>query len=107
MIEPERADAPHSITLGKYNTGRHFLTHCRWVPEPHFSSGSNETGIRSVIDGVVQDDFQLIQHGWPDWQYADTVIVKQLAKGRSVRAIEKLMDYMKEKRMIYLKAVTL
>lgn len=98
------SDSPHIISHQKETTPTHFLTHCRWVPEPYFSSGTNETGVRSIKNGKVQDDFHLIQHGWENWELAATIIKRQLVKGRSLHRIQKLMDYMKDRRLIYPKA---
>lgn len=97
----EREDRPLSVCLGKEKTETHFLTHNCWNSMPeYFSRGSNETGVRSVIGGEIQDDFQLIQHGWFDWQKAGEVIKRLLAKGRSPRRIADVMDYIKERRWV-------
>lgn len=87
--------APRFTRHHTEQTETHLLTHANWCPEPHFSSrGSNETGVRSVVNGVVQDDFQLIRHGWFDWEKAAEVIKRLLAKGRSPRQVSDVMDYM-------------
>lgn len=90
-------DRQLSTALGKEKTATHFLTHNCWNSMPeYFSRGSNETGVRSVVGGEIQDDFQLIQHGWLDWQKAGEVIKCFLAKGRSPRQIGDIMDYIKD-----------
>lgn len=80
-------------------TDTHFITHLRW-------NRSNEIGICSVKDGAVQNDFQLVQHGWPDFKKAEEVIIRQLAKGHDISRICKFMDMARDTRRIYLKAKT-
>lgn len=90
--------APRMSSLGREQTDTHLLTHANWCPEPYLSTrGCNETGVRSVVNGVVQDDFYLIQHGWYDWQKAAEVVKRLLAKGRSPRQISNVMDFMRER----------
>lgn len=87
-----------SKKLGSEKTDTHFLTHNNWNSMPEiFSRGSNETGIRSVKGGVIQDDFFLVQHSWYDWQKAGEVIKRLLSKGRTPRRISDIMDYIKER----------
>lgn len=87
-----------SKRLGHEVTDTHLLTHNSWNSMPEYSStGSNETGVRSMIKGVAQDDFQLIQHGWRDWQKAGYIIKRLLTKGRSVERISDVMDFIKER----------
>ena len=91
-------DRQLSIMLGKEKTDTHFLTHNCWNSMPeYFSRGSNETGVRSVINGEIQDDFFLIQHSWYDWQKAGEVIKRLLGKGRTPRRVSDIMDYIKER----------
>jgi len=93
-----RSDAPRSTSLGSEQTETHLLTHANWCPSSSLSAwGSNETGVRSVVGGVVQDDFYLIQHGWYDWQMAAEVIKRLLAKGRSPRQVSDVMDFTRER----------
>jgi hypothetical protein len=90
--------APRFTTLGSEQTDTHLLTHANWCPAPYLSSrGSNETGVRSVVNGQVQDDFFLIQHGWYDWQKAAEVIKRLLSKGRSPRQVADVMGFMRER----------
>lgn len=104
MTQPDTSmsgDRPLSVSLGVDKTSTHFLTHNCWNSMPeYFSRGSNETGVRTVVDGQVQDDFELIQHGWYDWQKAGEVINLLLTKGRAPRRIGEVMDYMKERRWV-------
>lgn len=94
-------DRQLSVAIGKEKTETHFLTHNCWNSMPeYFSRGSNETGVRSVVKGVIQDDFQLIQHGWYDWQKAGEVIKRLLARGRTPYRIGEIMDYMKDRRWV-------
>lgn len=70
-------DSPRCESVRKVNTGDYFLTHVIWR---NSYGSSNETGVRSVVGGVVQDDFRLIQHGL-NFDFAEPFIVAGLRKG--------------------------
>jgi hypothetical protein len=87
-----------STSLGRELSATHLLTHNCWNSMPeYFSRGSNETGVRSVVNGEVQDDFELIQHGWYDWRKAGEVIKRLLAKGRTPYQVAVVMGYIKDR----------
>lgn len=90
---------PQCTRLGEDRTATHLLTHANWNSDPWFSSrGCNETGVRRIEAGeIVTDSFELIQHGWYDWQLAGEVIQRLLAKGRTPRRIADVMDFIRER----------
>ena len=96
----DRSDAPRATPLGREQTETHLLTHSNWNSMPEYGFGSNETGVRSVVGGEIQGDFQLIQHGWYDWRKAGEIIQRFLAKGRTPHQISDIMDYMKDRRWV-------
>ena len=85
--------------LGSEETPTHLLTHAEWNSMPeYFSRGSHETGIRRLQYGkIVPDSFELIQHGWYDWQKAGEVIKRLLAKGKTPSRIHSVMTFIKDK----------
>lgn len=92
--------APRSERIDHEYFGDWFLTHNRWIPDPYFNSdGQNETGIRRVVDGKVQDgSFRLIQHGWYDWKAAAEMIKRCLAKGWEIRRIDDFLEHLRDRR---------
>jgi hypothetical protein len=100
------SDGPVSSQLGTDRTETHLITHASWNSMPHmFSYGSNETGIRRIENGiVVNDSFELIQHGWHDWKQAGEVIKRLLEKGRSARRIYDVMEFIKDRNGLLLRA---
>lgn len=89
---------PKSETLGSENTGKHLLTHVKWISNPYYNSnGTNETGIRSVVNGEIKQDFHLIQHGWRDRKKAGDFIKRALDKQWSVHRIDAIMSYLHDR----------
>lgn len=89
-----------STKLGEDKTETHLLTHCEYNGMPEiFSYGSNETGVREILDGeIVDNSFRLIQHGWRDWKAAGEFIKKALAKGWDAGRIYTAMQYLKDRK---------
>lgn len=67
--------------------GRWLLTHATW-------KGSTETGVRDLNDRDERGRprFELVQHGWPDWQLAGSVIARSLRKGWTVQKVSDVLD---------------
>lgn len=89
-------DRPRYESMGSAEIdGRWILTHALWFNSTSFGGGQPETGIRDlrVVDGETgRPRFDLIQHGWRDFQAAQSVIEKGLRKGWPPFRISDLMD---------------
>ena len=70
---------PRSIPRGHVRENDFFLTHAIWCNG--YGSHQAETGVRSVRDGEVCDDFRLIEHGVTDFGLATPIILHGLRKG--------------------------
>lgn len=81
---------PKNIKLPAIETDDYLLTNLIWY--------NPETGVRTKTNGVINDDFKLIQHDWRDWQFACEIILKGLKKGWSVEKIADVMEFMQNKR---------
>jgi len=82
---------PHmeNVRLGKFDD--YHFSHAIW----HNSYGSSqpETGVRKVIDGEVQRDFMLIEHGCPDFTLAERIILACLRSGRDPYQTGKIVEW--------------
>lgn len=70
---------PQHNSVGSIKTKHWFLTHAIWRNK--HGSYQPETGVRSIVDGEVQDDFRLIEHGCDQWPKVTLIILKALDKG--------------------------
>lgn len=86
---------PKMEKVGRRKAGPWLLTHAVW----HNGYGAcPETGVRwSLPDaGGYHPGFNLIQHGWSDFDAAESFIIKALWKGWNADRIERLMTWMNE-----------
>jgi hypothetical protein len=87
-------DLPRSESHGHAEIdGRWILTHAVW--RNSLGSYQPETGIRDLRDVDEKTErprFDLIQHGWRDFQAAQSVIEKGLRKGWPVHRISDVME---------------
>lgn len=92
-------DAPYSKSLGSVKTDSWLLTHAEWNNGLyHSSAGSNETGVRKIVNGeILNDSFELIQHGWHNYTKAGEIILRLLEKGWDAYRISKLMWFINDK----------
>ena len=91
-----REDGPYTVQRGHVTTDRHILTHVEWHPSSWFGDfGQPETGVRWRDDPGA---FELIQHGWWDFEKAEAIILRGLAKGWDTYRISRLMEWMRERR---------
>ncbi len=75
--------------IDRIKTDRFLLTLNKW-------RGSHETGIRTIKDGVVVDDFELIQHGWINYKLANKLILHLLEEGENIDNISNILDKIKD-----------
>lgn len=89
-----------SNPLGQETTDNLFITHIEWNGMPElFSYGSNETGVRKIVNGEIDNKtFKLYQHGWHNWKAAGEFIKKAYAKGWDEHRIDKVMSYLRERK---------
>jgi hypothetical protein len=80
---------PKNIPLPHLETEDYLLTNLIWY--------SPETGVRTKTNGVVNDDFYLIQHSWHNWEAANQVILKALRKGWRLTKTDNVMNWLEEK----------
>ena len=87
-------DGPYTVDRGFKRTDRWLLTNMEWHPNNWFGDFAQyETGVRAVVDGeVVRGSFELIQHGWPDFEAANDVILRGLEKEWSPYKIADIME---------------
>ena len=74
----DREDVPRCDSRGWTKTDRWFLTHAIW--RNCLGSYQPETGVRSVVDGAIQDDFRLMQHGCDQFERIEPIILQALDK---------------------------
>lgn len=93
-------EPPYSVNRGHVERDGYLLTHVEWHPSNMhgIDIGQPETGVRRKVSGGDYGDFELIQHGWRDFDAAGDVILRGLAKGWDVYRIAKLMDWLENRR---------
>lgn len=70
---------PRSISRGHVREDDFVLTHAIWCNG--YGSHQPETGVRSVRNGEVCDDFHLIEHGVADFDWVTPILLRGLRKG--------------------------
>lgn len=83
---------PFSQSAGSFVGDDYVLTHARWWPLGEEGTGCPETGVR---DQSRPGSFELIQHGWSDFNAAEKLILRALRKGWDTYRIGTLMDWMR------------
>jgi len=97
MTTQERAQhgLPYAEQRGSVTTQDWLLTNVIWHRCYGEESGSYETGIRRVRLGkAVDGSFDLIQHGWVNFDAANRVILSRLNRGWSAYRIATFMDFL-------------
>lgn len=93
---------PYSESKGHATVdGKWLLTHAIWHPTTLAGIGNcPETGVRFL--GSFESDerprFELIQHGWHDFEAAEAIIVRGLRKHWSTDRIADLMQKLVDRR---------
>lgn len=90
-IEPKFGE-PYTEFLGLEYFNEIRITHAAWHSSYGEYSGTIETGIRNG------DDFDCIQHGWPNWQEAGEIIKRCLTKNWDVDRIANFLEHLKDRR---------
>lgn len=86
---------PFHQAAGEVNESDFLLTHALWWPFGDHGSGCPETGVR---DKSRPGSFDLIQHGWRDFDAAGALILRALRKGWDAYRIGTLMDWLRARR---------
>jgi hypothetical protein len=93
---PPRQGEPYSeMRRSARIDGRWQLTHAVWHNSFDVRPGCPETGVRDLEDvdsKTGRPRFDLIQHGWWDFDRAEAVIAKGLRKGWSPFRISEAME---------------
>jgi hypothetical protein len=92
-------DKPYSIKRGEFRNDKWLLTNAEWHPN-HMGvdHAQYETGVRFKQPCGKYAGFELIQHGWRDFEKANSLIIRGLDKGWSCYRIGILMDYIRDRR---------
>jgi hypothetical protein len=94
-------EPPYSASRGEVDEPDFLLTHAEWHPSSMhgIDRGCPETGVRRKVDGqIVKGSFELIQHGWWNFDAAGALILRALRKGWDTYRISALMNWMRETR---------
>jgi hypothetical protein len=92
---PDDQRVPRSEAVRQTETEDYLLTHVLW----HNGYGAcPETGVRSVFNGEVRNDFHLIQHGVRDFVWAEYFILKALRKGWDTVRIAEFVEQLCERK---------
>jgi hypothetical protein len=89
-------DKPYSVKRGEFRNNKWLLTNAEWHPcamgidMPQF-----ETGVRFRQPCGKFGGFELIEHGWANFEEANNVIIRGLGKGWSCYRIETLMHHIR------------
>lgn len=91
-------DLPKSIPVSQVREGDWFLTNAVW--RNSYGSFQPETGVRfmNLFGPDERPLFELIEHGWRDFDAANDVIIKGLRKGWGTGRIADLMTNLKRRR---------
>lgn len=89
-------ELPRSTRFPPRETSDYFLSNAVW--ENSYGSFQPETGVRRRQADGTWGDFALIEHGWLDFNSANDLIVKALAKGWDTCRIGDFMQKLKERR---------
>ena len=87
---------PMSISRGSFRAEDFYLTHAIW--RNSYGSSQPETGVRTVSGGKVNDDFQLIEHGCPDFEWASPLILRLLRSGRATHRVGEIVGWLWQRR---------
>jgi hypothetical protein len=87
------SDTPYSISRGRATVNNVVLTHAEWHPcSMGIDIGSNETVLHWA-----NGETYLIQHGWPDFKKAESIIVSGIFKNWGGKKISDVMDRLRRK----------
>jgi len=88
-----RDGEPYSESVRHCDAGDFYLTHAIW----HNSCGSYqpETGVRRMKSGdVIPNSFNLIERGCPNFDFAESIILRGLRKGWDEYRIARFIEWL-------------
>lgn len=95
----EEDGMPESLPVSHLESDGYLLTNVLWCTHSLAGYHKNpETGIRKLDDDGNYVGFDLIQHGWSNFDKANDIILKGLRKGWDTYKISNILDFIKSKR---------